>query len=285
MRRALLLLTLAGTALGLVPAALTAASAAPAPTLDRGAAVQMLAMVNAERVARGLVPLQDDPALRGWAEKWSLHMGTTGVLAHNDALFTRSAHRSLGIKVFAENVAWDDAVFGIVGAHKQFMDSHDHYANMLGSGYRLAGFAVARDSKGRVWVTEDFGTPRVTVTPPPPPPAPKPAVKPAAKSAPRPAAAVTVARVVAPRPVAKPRMTAAAIAPAPIVRFAPVRDHAERNGSAPAEPVVAAELTGSVRAGSVPTPLKAAPGLVLLVSAALTWALGRRRRRVVAAAS
>src|SRR5687767_2434965 len=89
MRRTALHLALICSALGLLPV-LGAASAEAPPTLDRGAATQLLTMVNAERVARGLAPLVDDPALRGWAETWSLHMAGTGKLAHNDALFTRN---------------------------------------------------------------------------------------------------------------------------------------------------------------------------------------------------
>lgn len=211
MRRSVLFLAMICMALGLLPV-LGAASAEAPPTLDRSAATQLLAMVNAERLARGLAPLVDDPALRGWAERWSLHMATTGVLAHNDALFSRSAHRSLGIKVFAENVAWDDATFGVVGAHKQFVSSAHHHDNMLGAAYRLAGFAVARDSKGRVWVTEDFGTPRVSVPPAPAPrPAPKPAPKPATAAPARPAARPATPA----RPAPAPRRAAPVRAPAP----------------------------------------------------------------------
>ena len=65
MRRTLLTLVALFTALAFLPLS-GSASAAPG-TLDRDAATQLLAMVNAERAANGLAILVDDPALRGYA--------------------------------------------------------------------------------------------------------------------------------------------------------------------------------------------------------------------------
>jgi uncharacterized protein YkwD len=236
MRRTALLIVTLCSLLGLVT---VSGSASAAPTgIDRAAAIRLLTAVNAERIANGLVPLVDDPALRGWAERWSLHMAATGVLAHNDSLFTRSAHQTLRIKVFAENVAWDDAQFGVMGAHQQFRKSPDHHHNMLGSGYRLAGFAVARDSQGRVWVTEDFGTPRTAVAAPAPAPAPAaPApTKPVARPRTAPAVVVPAVAPARTRVATAPRRAAAtkkpAPKPAPVIHYSVVRDAPE--SSAPA---------------------------------------------------
>jgi hypothetical protein len=285
MRRTALLIAIACAVAGLVSTS-GSATAAEQGTLDRPAATQLLALVNAERVANGLEPVTDDPALRGWAEQWSLHMAGTGVLAHNDALFTRSAHSTLRIKVFAENVAWDDAQFGVLGAHNQFRNSPHHHDNMLGSAYRLAGFAVARDSKGRVWVTEDFGTPRTAVAAPAP--APRPASRPvtAAPAPPRPAvrkAAVVQARpVVATRP-ATPKPARAnrsrKLAPAPfvVVRGVPESNASEMSG-------VARRVTASPTSYEAPsssrrrdgTPLFFLPFLVLALASLVAVRIARQ---------
>jgi hypothetical protein len=283
MRRTALLLAIACCVAGLVSTS-GSATAAPAPGVDRLAATRLLALVNAERVANGLVPVVDDPALRGWAEQWSLHMAATGVLAHNDALFTRAAHTTLRIKVFAENVAWDDAQFGVVGAHNQFRGSEHHRDNMLGSAYRLAGFAVARDSKGRVWVTEDFGTARTAVAAAPAP-APRPAVPPVTRTpapvrpvAPKPAVVRRRAVVKAPAPQPTRASRSRKLAPAP---FALVRDIPESTA-----PRGEADLAGRVRSAAASdkaprrhrdaTPLFFLPFLVLALAALVAARIARR---------
>ncbi len=226
-----------------VPAA-AAGTTSTSVTVDRAGAAQLLALVNAERARHGAPALTRDGGLEEIAVGHTLDMARTGVLSHNDALFTRSTHLALGIKVFAENV---DGDWTVPGSHADFMESPPHRANLLGADYRLAGFAVVRDGTGAIWVTEDCGTARTgtaaTGPAPAPEPAPEPAPQPVAKRAPAPRPAATVA----PKAVAPPRVTVRA----PMVRRAPaepyVRDEtpavraiASRRPGVPAWPLLLA---------------------------------------------
>ena len=181
----------------LLPAALLAVTMSVTPglaepeavTLDRKAAAELLALVNEERGRRGIPPVARDPRLEEVAIAHTLSMARDGVLRHNDRLFTRESHAELGISRFGENVAYD---WSVPAAHEAFLGSAEHRDNVFGPAYRLAGFAVVRDSDGALWVTEDFGTPRM---------APRPAATtPAAPRKPRPKAARPV-RVAALRPL------------------------------------------------------------------------------------
>jgi hypothetical protein len=246
---ALLAAALAGPAFGGDPR--------PPITLDPAGATRLLSLVNAVRAQRGLVPLVRDPQLEAVAVRHTMRMASTGVLAHNEALFTRESHQALGIGAFAENVGYD---WSVPGAHDGFMTSPKHLDNLLGPGYRLAGFAVARDAAGAVWVTEDFGTARTAVAAPAPAPAtPAPRRAPAAAPPPRRPAA----RPAPPRPAAVP-------SPAPVApRILPaVRDTAPDPGPvAPVTVPVAARSSG---------PRAADSGLVYLLVTAPLLAVLRR---------
>ena len=92
----------------------------------------------------------------GFSRAWTERMASRGVLAHNDSLFTAASHRNLKLKAIGENVGWN---YSVAAQHAAFVASPGHRANLDKAGFRVAGFAVVRAADGRIWSTEDFGTP------------------------------------------------------------------------------------------------------------------------------
>ena len=137
------------------PAPAPAATPAPAGYVATGT-WQLLAEVNATRRQHGLRPLAVDKRLATAARTWAEHLASSATLAHNEPLFSAASHRRLGITRLGENVGFDVSV---PAQHKAFLASPHHRANVLLASYRVAGFAVVRDSAGHLWSTEDFGTP------------------------------------------------------------------------------------------------------------------------------
>jgi uncharacterized protein YkwD len=131
-------------------------SAAPAPGYSATGTWQLMALVNKHRRAVGLPALTVDSRLAAVARKHTEQMAASGVLRHNDALFTASSHKTLGMKAFGENVGWN---YSVGGQDSAFLNSPLHRANIETRSFRVAGFAVVRGADGRIWSTEDFGTP------------------------------------------------------------------------------------------------------------------------------
>ena len=118
---------------------------------------QLLAEVNTYRRSKGLVALKVDAGLASAARAWSERMVARNVLSHNDALFTTASRDRLGMRALGENVGYNTSV---LAQHRAFMASPGHRMNLDYAAFRSAGFAVVRDSRGWLWTTEDFGTPR-----------------------------------------------------------------------------------------------------------------------------
>jgi uncharacterized protein YkwD len=130
------LVLLAGTPSLAAPApAPPAPPAAPTGYLPVGS-WQLLAEVNQHRRSRGLVPLKVDPAMAANARAWSEQMARSGVLAHNDAMFTATSRQRLGMRLLGENVGWN---LSVAGQHKAFMTSPAHRRNIDHAGFRTAG--------------------------------------------------------------------------------------------------------------------------------------------------
>lgn len=170
-------------------------------TYDASGTSRLLDLVNAHRHANGLRPLVADARLATIAQGWTLSMATTQTLAHNDALFTSATHDALRVKVFGENVAYSSV--SVDDAHDALMHSPHHLANIETAAFAVAGFAVARDARGWVWVTEDFGTPPRTVA--------APVIRPVVRRVVRAAATPVVRSAARPRP-ARPRASARPVA-------------------------------------------------------------------------
>lgn len=133
-----------------------APTAAPAPGYSSTGTWQLLALVNKHRRAMGMPALTLDTRLAAIARKHTEQMVANGVLRHNDSLFTATSHRALGMKAFGENVGWN---YSVTGQDDAFLKSTLHRANIYTRSFRVAGFAVVRGADGRIWSTEDFGTP------------------------------------------------------------------------------------------------------------------------------
>jgi uncharacterized protein YkwD len=143
-----------------VPAPAAAPTASPAPPKAGYSSTgtwQLLALVNKRRHAAGLAPLTLDPKLASIARSWVERMVARDALSHNDALFSRSSHASLKMKALGENVGWN---YSVAAQHAAFVNSPGHRSNLDMPGFRAAGFAVVRGADGRIWSTEDFGTPK-----------------------------------------------------------------------------------------------------------------------------
>jgi uncharacterized protein YkwD len=138
------------------PSASPAPSAAPAPGYSATGTWQLLALVNKHRHAMGMPTLVIDARLARIARTHTEQMAASGVLRHNDALFTSASHKTLGMKAFGENVGWN---YSVTAQDTAFLNSPLHRANIETRSFRVAGFAVVRGADGRIWSTEDFGTP------------------------------------------------------------------------------------------------------------------------------
>jgi uncharacterized protein YkwD len=140
------------------PTTSPAPTSSPAPTIGYSATGtwQLLALANQRRRALGLPPLTVDARLAAAARSWVERMAARELLAHNDALFSAASHRSLRMKALGENVGWN---YSVAAQHAAFVKSSGHRANLDKATFRAAGFAVVRASDGRIWSTEDFGTP------------------------------------------------------------------------------------------------------------------------------
>jgi uncharacterized protein YkwD len=138
------------------PAPAPAASPAPAPGFSAVGSWQLLAKVNAHRNALGLRPLVVDSQLAAAARSWTERMVAAETLAHNEPLFSRASHRALRMSALGENVGWN---YSVTAQDAAFLHSPLHRANVETASFRSAGFAVVRGADGRIWSTEDFGTP------------------------------------------------------------------------------------------------------------------------------
>jgi uncharacterized protein YkwD len=133
-----------------------APSPAPAPGYSATGTWQLLALVNQYRRSLGLQALTIDTKLASIARAHTERMAATNDLRHDDALFTPVSHTALGMKALGENVGWN---FSVTEQNAAFIKSTGHRANMRMASFRVAGFAVVRDASGRIWSTEDYGTP------------------------------------------------------------------------------------------------------------------------------
>jgi hypothetical protein len=150
-RKALALLSvLSGIALSLV-----VVGASPAGASSES--YDFLSRVNASRQAHGLRSLTMRSDLVSVAYNWTQHMAANNSLEHNPRLTSQVKNwQSVG-----ENVGVGPTVKDIEDA---FMNSAHHRENILDPGYTEVGIATVRDSRGQLWVTQDFRQPMHTST-------------------------------------------------------------------------------------------------------------------------
>lgn len=177
---------LAGVALAVLPASSAYAD-------DASIAQQFVASINAARAANGLPAYSVASDLASIAQNWSAQMAAAGSISHNPGLTTEVPNwQEVG-----ENVGMGPDEPAI---NQAFLNSPEHRANILDTGYTQVGVGVTV-SNGTVFVVEDFRLP-MSASAPAPAPAPAP---PAPVAAP-----VSVsAPVAAPTHAAVPTTTAA----------------------------------------------------------------------------
>lgn len=115
------------------------------------AEARMLALVNAERSARGLRPLNKSPRLHARARATSRLFARGGTFGHGSLSW---AGRGPG----AQNLAMAPNAWS---AFRGMMESPAHRQNMLGARWRTIGVGAAGNCRGSVYFTVNIaGAPR-----------------------------------------------------------------------------------------------------------------------------
>jgi hypothetical protein len=133
---------------------------------------QMLDLINAERTAMGLEPLQLELRLNAASESHSAWMNATGVFSHTGSGGSRATERMSdtgfdfsGQWSSGENLAWQ-SLRGAVGIaddvvdlHVALMNSPGHRANILSPNYEYVGIGIVEgvfNGLGGVMITQNF---------------------------------------------------------------------------------------------------------------------------------
>ncbi|GAB3195297.1 uncharacterized protein YkwD [Pontibacter aydingkolensis] len=125
----------------------------PQPELE----TKMLELLNQERIANGLKPLQADTALRSVARQHSTDMFRRGYFSHYspEGYDAGDRIREAGVRflVSGENLALAPT---LTIAHEGLMDSPGHRANILGARYSRVGIGVMKGGPGKLMITQNF---------------------------------------------------------------------------------------------------------------------------------
>jgi uncharacterized protein YkwD len=132
-------------------------------TLNRN----VLASMNRFRVAHGLVPLHESPALDTSARRHSLEMGRRGYFGHSSAdgmqFWQRIRHfypaRGHSYWAVGENLVWASPSLSAEGAMQMWISSPPHRANLLSPQWRQVGVSAV----GVVRAPGVYGRRRVTI--------------------------------------------------------------------------------------------------------------------------
>lgn len=149
----------------------------PAQVTTEGAqyADTVLTKVNELRHRLGLQPVTRYQELDAVAQDWSEHQASTDTMEHRPNF---AAAYPTGWSEASENVAWRTAN-GDIGAEifDQWLNSPDHYQNMVNKNVNSIGIGFAQASNGKWYATQNFAaynpsntplTPTTTSTTPPP---------------------------------------------------------------------------------------------------------------------
>lgn len=134
----------------------TSASAAAAPTVTNQQWTMwgLYHSINAERVARGLAPVQWHAGLAQSAQQWSDSMAAAGRMSHGSPQLGQG--NLVGIDAFAENLFEADQVFTVDYLHRGWMASGPHRQNILQPDLDTVGIGVTC-ANGRSYLTQQFG--------------------------------------------------------------------------------------------------------------------------------
>jgi uncharacterized protein YkwD len=113
--------------------------------------------VNATRAERGLPPLTPDEGLSQFALQVATQMAERHYFGHTDpngVTFQDRLRRSgLAYRYAAENMAFDEDE---AHANQAFLQSPDHYANIVDTHPHKLGIAVVAAGDGEVFYVEEF---------------------------------------------------------------------------------------------------------------------------------
>ena len=129
-----------------------AAASAPTPALDA-----VLQAMNHDRAANGLPALGWNAQLGNLAADWSNHMAQTGQMAHRDLSAVLASSAYAGFRTLGENLLQGSGPMSAAQMEATWMNSAPHRANILSSGFNVAGIGIAYGANGSLWVTVDFG--------------------------------------------------------------------------------------------------------------------------------
>lgn len=113
---------------------------------------RMMQRINDERSSAGLSSLSHQPWAHTVSQEHSGRMATSGTIWHNDVYF-RDGKREMGANFKGENVVMAESVDE---AHLLLMNSPPHRQNILDGRFTHFGVGIARDTNGKIFVTEAF---------------------------------------------------------------------------------------------------------------------------------
>ncbi len=125
----------------------------PLPALE----AEMLELVNRERTAAGLAPLEADPELAEVARRHSADMFARGYFSHhtpeNKDPFDRMRESDVRFRTAGENLALAP---GLQIAHTGLMNSPGHRANILNPQFGRVGIGILDGGRRGLMVTQNF---------------------------------------------------------------------------------------------------------------------------------
>ncbi len=125
----------------------------PRPDLE----AQMLELVNQERAANGLAPLEADPEMREVSIKHSADMFSRGYFSHNtpegETPFDRMRKDDVRFRTAGENLALAPS---LQIAHSGLMNSPGHRANILRPQFGRVGIGILDGGRRGLMVTQKF---------------------------------------------------------------------------------------------------------------------------------
>lgn len=128
-------------------------NAPPRPDLE----AEMLELINRERVAHNLSPLEADPEMREVAQKHSADMFARGYFSHytpeGKNPFDRMREMEVRFRAAGENLALAPS---LEIAHNGLMNSPGHRANILSPNYGRVGISILDGGRRGLMVTQNF---------------------------------------------------------------------------------------------------------------------------------
>jgi hypothetical protein len=113
-------------------------------------------LVNDERRARGLDPLEWDDRLAELARGWNEEMADRGRLEHQEP--EPMLERAEGFTGVGENIFRATAAVPASTIHVGWMRSDGHRANVLRADFDRLGVGLLCSDDGQVWATQRFGS-------------------------------------------------------------------------------------------------------------------------------